>query len=467
MEDKKCKYKPGKALGGSSSTNYMLYTRGNPEDQNEWARMGNKGWSYQDCKPYFDKFENFEYNIYYKNRINSSYTPNGPLTISNFLVDTPSYRLKEALLKSAKSLGYSDTSKEPFISNPGFRDMLGLVDGVGYRQNTAKGYLRDLPINLRVCKNSFVDKIAFENKTGTIVEYIYKGERREIVVIKEIIISAGALNSPLILERSGIGDPKVLKKAKIDIVHELKGVGENLQSRFLNRGVAYQVNLPIHPTANPNAIGLSNLGGFFSTQKSSTLPDIQILPTLHTLAENDYTVSLSTQYELASFHTNVLFFSPILLRQETKGSVHISSSSPQAHPKITPNQFATKTDRKKMVDAMRRAMEIVEHDEVKAFEPKFIHLDECKMHIKMSDGYLECLTKYAAVPLGEVAGTCKMGTRLDRFAVVDEELRVRGVKNVRVIDASVMPLIPRGNILVPTAMVAEKGAELVKKGYLG
>ncbi len=447
----------GRTLGGSSAINGMLYVRGNPLDYNTWAQYGNRGWSYESVLPYFKKAERFD-----PGGDNSRGT-DGPLNVTNMVERA---ELLDAFIDAAGAEGYP--------RNPDYNN--GKQEGFGYYQvtqkggerwSTARGFLdpiRNRP-NLRIETDAYTTKVILDGKRAVGIAYTQHGVAKEARCDKEVILSAGAVKSPHILELSGIGQPELLSSLGIPVTHELKGVGENYRDHYAPR-MNWRVKLPV--TLNDRARGFALakevfkyytqrrgiltytagiVYGFVKTQADMEEPDVQF----H-FAHASYGNAQTRDLEREPGMTLTVY----QCRPESKGSIHIKVADPNAAPAIRPNFLDDPMDRRVLVDGMKIGRKIIESavlDKYRAFEmnpgPK-VQTDEEWLDFARGNGQ----TTY------HVIGTCKMGQ--DPFAVVDDQLRVRGIAGLRVVDASIMPTVPSGNTNAAVIMIAEKGADMIK-----
>ncbi len=447
----------GKTLGGSSSINGMLYVRGNPLDYNTWAQFGNRGWSYESVLPYFKKSEHFEPGG------DASRGRGGLLNVANMVERA---ELLDAFIDAAAAEGYP--------RNPDYNN--GNQEGFGYYQvtqkdgrrwSTARAFLDPARsrANLRVETEAHTTRVLLEGKRAVGVEYLQHGQRREARCGGEVILAAGAVKSPHILELSGIGQPELLRSFGIDVQHELPGVGENYRDHFAPR-MNWRVKLPV--TLNEQTRGLSLVKevikyytqhrgaltftagivyGFVKTRPELEVPDVQ-----YHFAHASY----------ASAATRVLDRQPGMTitvyqcRPESKGSIHAKSSDPMAAPAIRPNFISEELDRRTVVDGMKIARKIVNNsvlDKYRAFEMT------PGDGVQTDDEWLD-FARMNAQTTYHVIGTCKMGN--DSMAVVDDQLRVHGIGGLRVVDASIMPTMVSGNTNAAVIMIAEKGADMIK-----
>lgn len=458
----------GKTLGGSSSINAMLYTRGQKEDYDHWAELGNEGWGFNDVLPYFKSSQHQE-------RGASAYHGvNGPLNVAD---------------SSAKSAAHDDfiraAQQAGFPLNHDFNGES--QEGVGYYQVTqingqrcsaAKAFLTPhlTRANLTVITNAHVQKILTDkNKRATGVSYKTHGKYYEIFANKEVLLCAGAFNSPQILMLSGIGPKAELNKHGIPLVHELSGVGQNLQDHpdtiVVNHHTRNDV-LALRPKAlwwivkqapryffggaNKKRRGIftsvvAESGGFIKSQTQLTRPDLQLHFIPAAFDDHGRNLKMLMNYGVA-VHV-------CLLRPKSRGSVSLFGNKPSLHPKITLNMLAHEDDQKTMIQAVKIARSILAKPPLSQGigEEIFPGKDN-----QSDEAILEFL-KNKANTIYHPVGTCKMGN--DAMAVVDHRLKVHGMKNLRVIDASIMPTLISGNTNSPTIMIAAKIADSILTEY--
>jgi len=454
----------GKTLGGSSAINGVLYVRGQPLDYDTWAQLGNRGWSYDSVLPYFRKSET------YTNGGDDSRGTDGPLAVTE---TTEKNELLDAFVAAAEAEG--------FPRNPDYNN--GHQEGFGYYQltarngrrvSTAKAFLhpaRSRP-NLKVETNAFAAGLLFDGTRAAGVAYTVGGQRREARCRGEVILAAGAVQSPQLLELSGIGQPELLKRHGIEVRHALPGVGENYRDHFGTR-MRWRVTKPI--TLNEKTRGLSLVRevvrwgltgggvlsygagiifGFVKTRPELETPDVQF----H-LAHASYADAATRKLEREPGMT--LAVCP--LRSESKGSIHIRSADPAAAPVIRGNFLSDPIDVKAIVEGMkigRRIAESAPLDPYRAFE--MTPGPDCA-----TDADFEEYARATGQTLYHIVGTAKMGPANDPMAVVDERLRVHGVPGLRVVDASVMPTLVSGNTNAAAIMIGEKGAAMILEDARG
>ncbi len=463
----------GKTLGGSSSINAMLYTRGQKEDYDHWEALGNKGWSFNDVLPYFK-------NTQHQERGESEFHGiGGALNVADSRSKPP---IHDDFISSAQQAG--------FVFNNDFNSEN--QEGVGYYQVTqkhgqrcsaAKAFLtpnlhRE---NLTVITDAQVQKILInENKAATGVCYNVKGKQHNIFVKKEVLLSAGAFNSPQLLMLSGVGSKAELTKHNIPLVHELSGVGQNLQDHpdivIVNKHNRHDL-LALRPkaawwlftqalkyfplssnnkTVNDNRCGIltsavAESGGFIKSKPDLLRPDLQ----LHFIpaAFDDHGRNLKMQLNYGiSLHA-------CLLRPKSRGSVTLYGNKVSLHPKITLNMLSHEDDQQDMIQAVKVARSILSQSPLSENNGSEIFPGEKTQ----TDEEILMFLKNKANTIYHPVGTCKMGN--DDMAVVDQTLKVYGLNKLRVIDASIMPTLISGNTNAPTIMIAAKIADVILAEY--
>uniref|UniRef100_UPI0018688EDE GMC family oxidoreductase n=1 Tax=Microbulbifer hainanensis TaxID=2735675 RepID=UPI0018688EDE len=449
----------GKTLGGSSSVNAMLYVRGQKQDYDTWEALGNDGWSYSDLLPYFKKSEHHE-----KLGGSEFHGHSGPWHIS---ASEPEYPMSEAFIKAGQQTGFR------------YNDDFNGADqeGVGYyhcnikdgrRFGAAAAFLKPAlgRDNLTVLTEAQVKRVLLDGDRATAVDVRHANSEFRLEAEREIILSGGAINSPQILQLSGIGDRKHLQSLGIECLHELPGVGRNLQEHVdacvlvtsrINDGFTASLTgllkmLPdtlkyLFNKTGKLAKSITEAGAFIKSSDDVDRPDIQLhmVPLLFDDCGRDIKLMSKPGY---SCHVCVL-------RPKSTGSVMIQSADPFAAPEIDYNFFADEEDRKVLVNGIRQVRKILAAAAFDEYRGEEIHPGaECE-----SD---EEIFRKAQERIGLVfhpVGTCKMG--VDKEAVVDPQLRVHGLRGLRVVDASIMPKLISGNTNAPTIAIAEKAADMI------
>ncbi|CAH1107823.1 unnamed protein product [Psylliodes chrysocephalus] len=492
MRNGQCNWPRGKVLGGSSVLNYMLYVRGNKHDYELWEQMGNPGWNYENVLHYFKKSEDNRNPYLVKTPYHGK---DGPLTVQESPWRTP---LVVAFLEAGLEMGYPIRDING-ADQAGFMIAQGTIRR-GARCSTAKAFLRPVKLrkNIHVALNSHVTKVLINpaNMRAFGVEFVRNGRKQIVTARKEIILSAGAINTPQILMLSGIGPKYELQKHGLPVLRDLP-VGENLQDHVGMGGLTFRINKPVsivqdrlqafpmtmqyvvHERGPMTTLGGVEGLGFVNTYLGNrSWPDIQfhMAPaSINSDAGAKVRKVLGITDELYNTvykpiaNKDVYTLMPLLLRPKSRGWVRLRNKSPFSPPLINANYFDDPFDIKTLVEGAKIAINISETHAFKKFGSRLhsIPFPNCRQFEFTSDEYWECHIRTISMTIYHPVGTCKMGPSWDHQAVVDPRLRVYGVGGLRVIDASIMPTIPSGNTNAPTIMVGEKGADLVKEDWLG
>lgn len=459
LDERKMHCPRGKVLGGSSSINGMVYVRGHAKDFDEWAEHGANEWSYQHCLPYFKKAETWAFG---GDDYRGSF---GPLGVNNGNeMKNPLY---QAFIDAGEQAGYEFTHDYNGAKQEGFGAMHMTVKN-GRRWSTANAYLRPAMKrdNLTVITHATVQRITFEGKRATGLTYKHKGSNVSVAAHKETILSAGSIGSPHLLQRSGVGPKSVLEKAGVELLHDLPGVGENLQDH-LEFYFQFKCKQPI--TLN-GKLGLfskgligtqwilskSGLGatnhfescGFIRSKEGVEWPDLQyhFLP-----AAMRYDGRAA--FDGHGFQVHIGHNKP-----KSRGTVHITSADPDTPPAIQFNYLQHPDDREGFRACVRRTREIIAQAAFDDYRDGEIQPGE---HIQ-TDDEIDAFVRSHVESAYHPSCSCKMGE--DDMAVVDSETKVRGLENLRVVDSSIFPTIPNGNLNAPTIMVAERAADLILHG---
>jgi choline dehydrogenase len=440
----------GKVLGGSSSINGLVYIRGQPEDFDGW---GIPGWDFKSLLPYFRKSEN------QSRGASEWHGAGGPLEVS----DLPRHELADAFIASAQALGIprNDDFNGPTQEGTGYYQATACR---GRRCSTATGYLRpaEKRPNLRVEVNALVTKIRFENRRAIAIEYRRDGQSSTETAAKEIILAGGAFNSPQLLELSGVGPRAVLERHGIPVVHDAPRVGELLQDHFyvrtfwrcckaitvndamssLWRKAGMGLEYLLHKTG-PLTVSAGHAAAFVRTRPGLKRPDAQI-----------YFINFSTAKRGGVLHAHSGFTCAVSqLQAESRGSVHIRSPDPGEPPSIRYNYLATENDRRVMIDGLKIIRKICDTPPMRDYVAgEFMPGED----VQSDDDWLEYCREMGETVFHPTS-TCSMG------AVVDEKLKLKGLQNLRVVDASVMPSVPSGNINAAVIAVAERAADLISQ----
>ena len=447
----------GKVLGGTSSLNGLLYVRGQAEDYDRWRDLGNEGWGYEDVLTYFKKSEDQE-------RGASEYHGvGGPLKVSDLRI-----RRKIADLFIEGSVNYGIPRNEDY--NGATQEGVGYFQQTahkGFRWSTAKGFLKPARNreNLKVITKAHVNKLLFEGKRVTGVEYELKGQTLRANCSIETILSAGAIGSPHILQCSGIGDAELIKRLGAEVVHHSPAVGQNLQDHLQIRLVFKtnqktlndEVNNPINKVligleymlfrTGPLCLAASQVAIFTKTDPKLARPDIQF-----------HMQPLSADKPGDGAHKFSAFTSSVCqLRPESRGYLEAVSLDTKIHPQIHPNYLSTEHDCKVAIESLKIARGIANTSPLaESISEEFVP----GSHYQTDEELLEAARLHSTT-IYHPTSTCKMGKSQD--SVVDAKLKVYGIENLRVVDASIMPEIVSGNTNAPTIMIAEKAADMIKQ----
>lgn len=447
----------GKLLGGSSSINGMVFVRGQAQDYDTWAQLGNRGWSYREVLPIFREMENYQGDAdeEYRGR-------GGPLKVTE---SNESGAIYDALIEAARQVGVEYTKDY----NGSKQDGIGMTQATirkGRRMSTAYCYLdpaRNRP-NLTIQANALTECLLLDGKKCVGVRYSVNGRQAEARAGREVILSAGSINSPQLLELSGIGQPELLKSHGIEVRHELKGVGENLRDHYSPR-MRWSVPASLGLTYNDKARGLGLVWQalrYALTDKGLLgLPAAPIRAYIRTREGLDapnaaiswipFLVGANMQLARESGVTAIMN----ILRSESTGSIHIGSTDATMPPAIRFNFLTAQLDRDVTLEAMRITRKIMTAPAMQG-----IATDEIApgANIDSDDELLDWVKKNAETTYHPV-GTCKMGA--DPMAVVDDRLCVHGVAGLRVADASIMPTLTSGNTNAPSIMIGEKASRMI------
>ena len=448
----------GKLLGGSSAINGLVYVRGNKLDYDTWAQMGNTGWSYDDVLPFFKKMEN------YQGELSEIRGGDGPLKVSEVTDRNPIY---DGLFKAAEE------NKIPVNKDYNGDDQ----EGISYTQTTIyKGermsakiaYLSPIKSrkNLTIITDSLVTRLLFEGKLCVGAEVKNKNKIIQYSAAKEVILCGGAINSPQVLELSGIGDRSILESKGIELIHELKGVGENLRDHLAPRlvynitkpGIAYndkargvnlikQVFKYVFQRDGFLTLPSAPVIGFFKTRKELAAPDIQVHFIPYKVVLKDGKRTLGKEPGITCTVNQNL--------PESKGSIHIRSNDPKEFPSIKYNFLSSQLDKDTLVAGVKFIRNLMKTEPMKEFVNDEI---QPGLEISTNDDILEFI-KNKAETVYHPSGTCKMG--FDQNAVVDKNLKVNGIKGLRVADASIMPTLVSGNTNAVCMMIGERCADFI------
>ena len=447
----------GKVLGGSSSINGLLYVRGQREDFDGWRDLGNAGWGYDDVLPYFKRSEDQQRGP------DRWHGVGGPLPVSDLPEPHP---IAEAFIDAGVGAGFPRNDDFNGERQEGVGPFQGTARR-GLRWSTAKAFLRRAlkRPNLELAMDAHVTRVNIDRLRATGVAYRKDGELVEARATREVIVSAGAIQSPQILQLSGVGPADLLSRHGIRVVKDLPGVGENLQDHIQARFIAetkekITLNDDMASLARQIRMGVNFMltrkgplgwwagiaGGFVRTSPELDRPDVQF----HVYPFSTDRKDRPSLHEYSAFTLTVC-----QLRPYSRGYVRIASADPQRAPAISPNYLADARDAAVMVKAMGLARKVLATEPLAAM----IRTEREPGLAKQGDAELLAFLRAKGMSVYHPVGTCRMGP--DPHAVVDNELRVHGIEGLRVIDASIMPTLISGNTMAPSIMIGEKGADLV------
>ena len=457
LDGRKLWWPRGRGLGGSSAINGMIYARGHPRDYDEWRQTGLAGWAWDDVLPYFRRLERHH-------RGGDLHGSDGPLHVSAGESDSPFYA---ALTEAGRQAGYPVTADFNGESQEGFGPY-DLTISDGKRWSAAAAYLAPCRgrTNLTVITDARTTRIVVERGRAVAVEYA-RGRRRERVeAAGEVLLCTGAVQSPQLLQLSGIGPADRLRAADVTPVHDLPGVGENLQDHLdiimnwstrdlasvfsVTKGLK-QLTVGLQYLFKGTGPGRSNYleaGAFVKSREGLERPDVQIHGVLAIMRDHGKVKATADGFSLHLCQ----------LRPESRGRIGLHSADPFADPKIEANYLATEADRRTMRACVKIGREVAEQAALSPYrEAELAPGADVR-----TDAEIDAWVRATAETIYHPVGTAKMGTNNDPTAVVDASLRVRGLTGLRVVDASVMPTLVGGNTNAPTIMIAEKAADMIR-----
>jgi choline dehydrogenase len=448
----------GRVLGGSSSINAMCYIRGHARDYDVWRQLGNTGWSWDDVLPYFRSIEK------YPRAGEATHGQDGELSVQENRVR---WKVVEAWRQAAIDYGIPPTDDHNSGDNDGVAYFQGTIRN-GRRHSAAQAFLKPVMHrpNLRVLTGAHVKELRLEGKRVTGVDFWHGDRLTRADASGEVIVSAGAIGSPQILQLSGIGPGALLRERGIAVRHELPGVGENMQDHWQVRQTFKVKNTVTLNQWVSNPVKRYAMGAYYLITKRGPM-GVQP-PQLCAFTRSDPSQDTPNLQYHVSAATSDRFGGPLhswpglacgiaVVRPQSIGWCRIKSPDPRAHPAILHNFLATPESQRVAVDAIRLTRRIVSGSALAPFEPEE-HLPGPNVQ---SDEEILAYARQTVITVFHQSGTCKMGQ--DPMAVVDERLRVRGLAGLRVVDASIMPNVVSGNTNVPTMMIAEKASEMIRQ----
>ncbi|MCP4061342.1 MAG: choline dehydrogenase [Pseudoalteromonas sp.] len=446
----------GKVLGGSSSINGMVYVRGHAKDFDEWQQHGANGWDYQSCLPYFKKAESFYLGE------NAHRGGTGPLGVNNGNeMQNPLYT---TFIKAGVEAGYAHTDDYNAAQQEGFGPMhMTVKDGV--RSSASREYLDPVKSrsNLTVITGALAQKVILEGKKATGIEYTVNGILKTAHATKDVVLSAGPIGSPHILQLSGIGDKAILEEAGVEVKHHLPGVGQNLQDH-LEFYFQYKCKQPITLNGKLGLISKGLIGakwlltrkGLGATNHFESCAFIRSKPDVEWPDIQYHFLPAAMRYDGRSafaghgFQVHVGHNKP-----KSRGSVTIQSANPEQPPKILFNYLQHKDDIDGFRACVRLTRDIIEQSAFDDYRDEEIQPGK---HIQ-TDEEIDAFVRQAVESAYHPSCSCKMGE--DDMAVVNSNTQVHGIEGLRVVDSSIFPTVPNGNLNAPTIMVAEKAADLI------
>jgi choline dehydrogenase len=456
LNNRKDYWPRGKGLGGSSSINGMVYIRGHARDYDHWRQLGMDGWSFADVLPYFKRSETNETGG------DDFHGGEGPLHVSNALKSSPIFQV---LIEAGKQAGYKTTPDFNGAQQEGF-GFFQLTIKNGRRWNTSTAYLQPVLTrqNLKVEVEALITRLIIEDGRAVGIEYRQNGQLHQVRARREVILSCGAIGTPQVLMLSGIGDAEYLRRFDIPVVADLPGVGQNLQDH-LDVNIQYTCTQPVTlyaQVSNPfkmARIGAQYVllgsgpgrsqgleaGAFIKSRPELDAPDLQ----LH-LINAPFSDHGRKQLKMHAFGLHMC-----ALRPESRGHIGLRSADPADRPLIQPNSLAAENDLRTLRDSVKIARKIMAQP---AFDP-YRGEELNPGAAATTDADIDSFVRRTAITIYHPVGTAKMGN--DRLAVVDSQLKVRGIKSLRVVDASIMPTLVGGNTNAPAIMIAEKASDLI------
>ncbi len=460
LNNRKLWWPRGKGWGGSSSINGMIYIRGHARDYDQWRQMGLEGWSYRDVLPYFKRSEALE------GGGDEWHGGDGPLKVSKASSPNPIFH---ATVEAGAQAGHPTTKDFNGFQQEGWGPYQMTIHD-GERWSAAKGYLHPVMNrpNLTCITGARTSRIVFEGDRATGVEYLNEaGEKVVVNAAREVLLCAGAVQSPQILQLSGIGDPEELAKHGISVVKALKGVGTNLQDHLdvtlswecpkpitafsLRKGLIRTLLIGINYTFFKKGLGRQQFlesGAFLKSRPDLDRPDLQIHTVLAVMQNHGKTIIEKDGF---TFHV-------CQLRPESRGRVGLKSADPKDDPAIFANYLSTEEDRRALREGVKMMRKVAAQSALDPYRTNELFPGEAVQTDEEIDAWIRDVAETIYHPVG----TCRMGSADDEMAVVDGELKVRGLKGLRVVDASVMPTLVGGNTNAPTIMIAEKAADMIR-----
>ena len=454
LHERRLYWPRGKVVGGSSAINAMIYIRGNRADYDSWRELGNVGWGFAEVLPYFKKSENQERGA------SEFHGVGGPVNVADPRYVNP---LTRAFLAAAEEIGIARNSDFNGAEQDGAA-LYQVTQKNGARWSAADGYLQPARerSNLTVLTGAHATRVLIEGKRAVGVAFLRGGVAEEARADREVILAGGTVNSPQLLLLSGIGPASELKAAGISPMHDLPGVGKNLQDHPMV-SVGYlctqKISLDGAETLGnflrwlvwkngPLASNVAEAGLFLRTRVGLAVPDLQLL----------FGPAYYRGHGLVRRKEHCFGFGPTLITPESRGTISLRSANPLDAPAIRANYLSTDADLRTMIAGVRLARRLAHAKSFDQFRGEELHPGAAMT----SDAEIAEFLRNELETLYHPVGTCKMGVA--GLAVVDAQLRVRGIEGLRVVDASIMPRVPAGNTNAPVMMIAEKASEMIRAG---
>ncbi|XP_030377979.1 glucose dehydrogenase [FAD, quinone]-like [Scaptodrosophila lebanonensis] len=500
MEDQRCFWPRGKVLGGCSSINAMMYIRGNRRDYDHWAALGNPGWHYDNVLHYFRKLEDMRVPGYERSPYHGH---GGPISVENYRFASP---LRDIYMEAARALDVVHPDGDfNGRTQTGFAPPHGTLRE-GLRCSANKGYIRrswQRP-NLDIVLKAFVERVLIDarSRRAVGVAFEYGLVKYKVRATREVVLAAGALASPQLLMLSGVGPREQLQPLGIEVLQHLPGVGGNLQDHISTSGAHYtfdsgtpgkHLSFIVPELLNIESVEafvrgtdsffyaspVSEVMGFVSTKYQDPAldwPDVQIFLGSYGYGADGGMVgrrgaAITLENYADSFepmlYRDSFVVAPLLMRPRSRGYLQLISSDPRTHPLIHANYYDHPLDMAVMVEGLKFAHRLTLTPVMQRLNAtlNIYEWRNCPEVEYLSDAFWECLARFYSQTIYHPVGTCKMAPNSDPSGVVDPRLRVRGIRNLRVIDASIMPTIPTGNTNAPVLMVAERGADIIKEDW--
>lgn len=453
----------GRGLGGGSAINTLNYVRGNRLDYDEWAALGNTGWSYDEVLPYFIKSEN---NQTHRDALHGT---NGPLWVEEVRTDNPYHGIVK---RACAEAGWKANPDFNGIEQEGYRSAQVMMKN-GERFGTGKAYIHPylgVRKNLTLLTETECTRILFEGKKAVGVEVVRNGVKRQIRARKEVILSGGGILSAKLLQLSGVGEASELRRVGIPLVHELPGVGKNLSDHV-------DCIMGYHIPGDPNLLGISPTGaaafvkavrrwrkqrrgmlttpgaeitGFLKLTPESAKPEIQFY----------FVIVLAFDHGKDMFMKHGMSAHAVLLHPKSRGTVRLASSNYKDDPILDFNYLEHTDDLKTLVEGCKRVDAVFDTPTMR----QYVKNKLVTANMRSEQDWIGMIRKQSGTVYHPV-GSCKMGPVSDPLAVVDARLKVHGIQGLRIVDSSIMPAIVGGNTMAPTIMIAEKAADMIKEEW--